>query len=290
MIHALVRTMIVLLIVCAGGVRAAPMVTVSSWLGPAYTSADAGLASQNAVQAAYQGLSTYGTANTPSYYAGAITSANAAELVMTNGFNAWKGFTSPTGVYASQNGNEAAFLGIVYGNGTQISPSEISFTATSDDPGNVLGFDYTFTGYGTDQFGTTVLGVIYDHSGNVLITSGLPTKKVDAIFIAGLYNGLLADCVGCSEANQQQAILDAVNALPQGVTDYSGTFLWSPGGGGGVSSSIAQIASQLSQLDAVEAAAHLQITNGTVAEPPSFAVLPVLLLAGLFFTRKHFGK
>lgn len=260
-------------------VAGATAVTASGWLGPSYVSPDAGTASQNAVQALYQGVNAYGTPDTPGYYAGPVSSLNASQMVGSPNFFSWNGQPNPSGPYENQFGNAAAFAAAVDGQGVKISLSQMAFTATSSDPTNYLGFDYAFTGYGTDQYGTTVLGVVHGPNGDTLVTSGGSNQQVDALYIAGVFNSLWATCNACTEDEDLQAILAAESALPQGVTDYTGSFIWNPGGGGIPNNNVRDYAP-----DVVTGIADLRISNGNIPEPGTL-VLTLLPLGFLMLSR-----
>lgn len=222
----------------AGVAHATPTIQVTPWLAPnAYGSPDWPTAEANAVQAMYQGVSSYGTPGTPGYFE-AQSYVTAAEAIVT-GFNSWRGQVDPGIVFGAlfgpQYGSRMTFGLAAYGNGDKISISGLGFSATSTDPFNALGFAY---GPGSYNYGTGYIGVLYGADGvlgggdDTFITSGSSDQKVDAIFGRGSGNSFAAYCAGCSLADQQAAI-DAVAAYLGTDFEFEGTYTLDGGSGSG---------------------------------------------------------
>jgi hypothetical protein len=116
------------------------------------------------------------------------------------------------------------FAVAINGRGTQISISQLSFFATSTDPGNALAFAFLT---GTYNYGTGYMGVLKGADGNlgtgddIFVTSGDNTQLVDAIYGRGSGNSFAAYCPGCS-ISQQQAAIDA--ATPGSPYQFTGTY------------------------------------------------------------------
>ena len=96
--------------------------------------------------------------------------------------------------YGAEEGNRMHFGLLVLGNGTQFSISELSFAATSTDPGNALAFGYA-GGYG---YSTGYVGLNYGPDGikgtadDFLVTSGPNTQLVDELYGRGSGNSFAA--------------------------------------------------------------------------------------------------
>lgn len=217
------------LTMAASAVQAAPTITVVPWLAPnAFGSPSFAAAQTNAVQAMYQGLATFGTPGTPSYFA-ANSTVTSAQAVVT-GFPSWLGQVDPGTVFgagfAAEGGNRMTFGLGINGKGTQFSISQLSFAATSTDPLNALAFAYVTGDY---DYGPGYQGVLVGVDGvlgtgdDVFITSGLNTQLVDALYARGSGNSLAAYCAGCSLADQQAA-LDAKAASPGQDFSFTGTY------------------------------------------------------------------
>ena len=204
-------------------------VQVTPWLAPnAYGSPSFAAAEANAVQAMYNGLSTYGASGPTQFQAN--SNVTSAEAIVT-GFPSWMGQTDPGTVfgpaYANELGNRMTFaLGIVASVDQQISISELSFSATSTDPYNALAFGWAAGSY---NYGTGYMGVLKGADGilgtadDVFITSGPSTQLVDAIFGRGSGNSFDAYCTSCSLADQQAA-LNASAAYPGTPFQFTGTY------------------------------------------------------------------
>jgi hypothetical protein len=164
------------------------------------------------------GLSSYGTG--PAAFNAQTTSINPSQGIVT-GFNSWMGVADPTGAYASELGNRMSFAVAILDAGSQFSISELSFSATSSDPGDGLGFGW---GVGEYDYSDSYVGVIFNSGGpNTYITSGPNTQLVDAVYGRGSGNSYAAYCPGCSTSDEQAAI-DAVAADPGTPFTFTGTY------------------------------------------------------------------
>jgi hypothetical protein len=184
----------------------------------------------NAVQAMYQGASSYGDPNAPTYFH-AQSVVSASEGIVT-GFPSWKGSADPGAkfgaAYANELGNRMSFSLRVTGDDQQISISQLSLTMMSSDPANGLGFTFAAGGY---NYSADYQGVLMGMDGmlgtgdDVFITSGANTQLVDAIVGRGSGNSFAAYCTGCTVAQQQQAIDDAASYWTQfGGGTFTGTY------------------------------------------------------------------
>lgn len=221
-----------------GGAHASLLVTVTPWLAPnAFGSPNFGTAEANAVQAMYQGVSSYGTAGTPGYFQAQAT-VTSAEAIVT-GFPSWLGRVDPGTVFgpafANELGNRMTFAVRIDGNGSQISIDQLAFSATSTDPFNALAFGFAAGSY---QYGSGYMGVLKGVDGilgtadDTFVTSGLSSQLVDEIVGRGSGNSFAALCPGCSLADQQAAI-DAVAAYPGQDFTFTGTYTLDGASGSG---------------------------------------------------------
>jgi hypothetical protein len=184
----------------------------------------------NAIFALENGLSSYGMPGTPQYYQQESTIAP-NQMVVT-GFPSWLGQADPGTVFgapfANELGNRPLFGLVVNGNGTPISISELGFSASSDDPGNLLGFGF---GTGSYNYSSNYLGIIFGSGGPTFITSGPNTQLVDEIVGRGSGNAFDTYCPGCTIA-QQQAAIDALASNFDGMTGFTGTYTLTDSSGG----------------------------------------------------------
>jgi hypothetical protein len=199
-------------------------ITVDTWLAPnAFGSPSFSTAEANAVQGMMNGGVATGSGP------GAFTpqsNVTSAQVVVT-GFNSWLGVAGPTGAYAAELGNRMTFAVSVIGSPTSMfSISQMSFNATSTDPGNALAFGNAAGAY---NYGTGYVGVLFGADGKLgggddtLVTSGPNTQLVDALFGRGSGNSFAALCPGCTLA-QQQAAIDDVAAYPGSPFTFTGTY------------------------------------------------------------------
>lgn len=212
----------------------------------------------NALYALENGLSSYGDPNSPTYYS-QNSSLTYNQLIAT-GFPSWMGMANPGTVfgpaYANELGNREHFGLVINGNGQQFSISELSFTASSSDAGDLLGFSY---GAGSYNYSSDYVGGIWNGSGYTLVTSGPSTQLVDVLWSRGSGNTDAAYCTSCTTA-QQQAAIDSTLA-----TDYTAPF------------SFTGVYSLVDQSGATIADGSATVNVGPVPEPATLT----LLLCGL---------
>jgi hypothetical protein len=169
---------------------------------------------------------TNGDPSLPSYYAAQTVPLTPFDLIVT-GFASWHGVADPGTVfgaaYANELGNRVHFGLDIDGQGTQFSISQLSFTETSNDPGNLLGFGF---GTGSYNYSSNYVGIVYGPGGPTYITSGPNTQLVDRLVGRGSGNAFAAYCPGCTVA-QQQAAINAVLPSFAGMTQLTGTYTWS---------------------------------------------------------------
>jgi len=132
-----------------------------------------------------------------------------SSAVVTN-FPSWLGVADPnTPLYSNEYGNRLHFSLTVSDNGNtayRFSISQLSFVATSSDPGNVLGFSF---GAGSYTYSASVVGVVDNPDGSVTyITSGPNTQVVDGVYLRGSGNGL--EALTTDGQSTFQADIDAV--------------------------------------------------------------------------------
>lgn len=147
----------------------------------------------NAVYAIENGLSTYGSG--AARY-DALTSGSNVDFrsVLATGFESWRGVAAPNvPLYSGEYGNRMHFGVRVLGNGTKFSASEIGFSASSTDSGNILGFSFA---PGIFTYNVANVGINYGLDGvkgggdDTIITSGLNTQLVDEFIGRGPGNTL----------------------------------------------------------------------------------------------------
>lgn len=224
---------VILAVACeAGAAQAGVQITVTPTLAPnAFGSPSWAAWQANAINALYTGQSSIGAAGTPIFYQ-AQSNVTAQQGIVTT-FASWMGKADPGAAYgaafAGEGGNRYTFGVTVVGtDGTQFSISELGFDAVSNDAGDILGFSYApgpVTGF---DYGASYEGVLYGADGKLgggddtFITSGADTQLVDAIIGRGAGNSLPADCLGCTTAQQQQAIADTANHPD--LTQFTGAY------------------------------------------------------------------
>jgi hypothetical protein len=182
----------------------------------------------NAISALRTGATSAGTSGTPTYYQ-AQNVVDGRQTIVT-GFPSWLGQADPGTVFgpafANELGNRMHFGLYINGNGTQFSISQLSFSASSNDPANLLGFGFNQGDY---DYNAGYVGILKGSDGmlgtadDVYITSGANTQLVDALVGRGSGNSQDAYCSGCSIADQQAAIDEGFAKL-QGITEFTGTY------------------------------------------------------------------
>jgi hypothetical protein len=202
----------------------ATTIDVTPWLAPnvfgspSYVTAEA-----NAIYALYNGLSSYGAAGPTQF--NAQSNVTSAQAVVT-GFASWNGQAAPSAPYQNELGTRMLFGLVINGGESQFSISQLSFAATSTDPGNGLAFGF---GAGSYNYGAGYQGILKGQDGllftsdDTFVTTGLNTQLVDGLVGRGSGNAFAAYCPGCSVA-QQQAALDAVVAYPGSDYTFTGTY------------------------------------------------------------------
>jgi hypothetical protein len=199
---------------CAAGVFADPIsITVTPSLAPnAFGSPSFGDYQANAISALTSGSSTAGNPALPSYYSAVTGPLAVSQNIVTN-IPSWNGTSNPGGAfgaaYANEYGNRLHFGLHIVGNGAQFSISELSFTATSSDLTNSLGFAFP-NGYG---YGAGYVGLSYGADGikgtadDQLITGGSSDQLVNELFGRGSGNAWEVDD-SSGNAQQQQLAID----------------------------------------------------------------------------------
>lgn len=166
---------------------------------------------------------TAGDPSLPSYYAAQTTPVEATDLVVT-GFPSWLGQADPGDVFgaafANEYGSRLHFGVVMNGNGAKFSISELTFTETSNDPANLLGFRFAPGSY---NYSTNYVGIIDSVNGPTYITGGPNTQLVDRVVGRGSGNGVAVYCPACTVEQERLAILDALPAF-DGMTKLTGTY------------------------------------------------------------------
>jgi len=180
----------------------------------------------NAIYALENGLTTYGAPG-PAQYNVAPSSLSVSNNVVT-GFASWNGVAAPTGAYANEYGNRLQFGLDIKGNGTLISIDQLSFSATSTDPGNTLGFGF---GAGSYSYSSSYVGWDYgaDHVrgtlDDIFVTSGPASQLVDEI--VGRGSGNAWDTYESDPGPTDQDRINNVPGLfdlPSTPFDFTGTY------------------------------------------------------------------
>jgi hypothetical protein len=225
----------------AGQAKAGLVIQVTPSLAPnAFGSPSYADYVTNAVTALETGASSNGTPNTPSYYQ-AITNGSTidAKQDIVTGFASWLGQADPGTAFgpafASELGNRLLFglSAVESSNADMFAIADLSFTATSSDPGNSLGFGFA---QGTYNYSSDYVGVIYgaggasDVSHYTFVTSGPNTQLVNAVFGRGsgnAYEALSSD----PGATNQDKINNVIASIPSET--FSATYTINGVSGGG---------------------------------------------------------
>ena len=187
----------------------------------------------NTISALRNGTSSAGTPGTPSFYQQIAAGSNlpTSSIIVTN-FPSWLGNADPAGTYgaayANEIGNRLLFSLTLQGTlGTTFSISQLSFTGTSSDAGNQLGFSFAAGSY---QYGIDYVGINYgaDHlaggigvNADTIITSGPNTQLVDVLYGRGSGNAFQVLSSDPGATNQER--IDLV-ALAAGSFTFTGTY------------------------------------------------------------------
>jgi hypothetical protein len=198
-----------------------PWVAPNVFGSPSYAAAEA-----NAIYALYHGLNSHGAAGPTQF--NAQSNVTSAEVVVT-GFNSWRGVASPGAPFQSELGNRMLFGLVIDGQGSQFSISQLSFAATSSDPGNLLAFGFNAGQY---NYGAGYQGILKGTDGilftsdDQFITSGLNTQLVDGLVGRGSGSSFAAYCQlpNCTSPAQWQAQIDDAAAYPGTAFTFTGTY------------------------------------------------------------------
>ncbi|HLK68505.1 MAG TPA: hypothetical protein VKU19_33965 [Bryobacteraceae bacterium] len=181
----------------------------------------------NAVTALENGQTSAGIPATPSYYQQQST-IGIDQMIVTN-FPSWLAQADPGTVFgsafANELGNRPLFGVIINGDGQKISIDQLTFTASSNDPGNLLGFTF---GAGSYNYSSNYVGIINGPGGPTYITSGPNTQLVDEIVGRGSGNAEAALCTSCT-IPQEQAAIQAAQFGFAGMTQFTGTYMYGDG-------------------------------------------------------------
>jgi hypothetical protein len=157
------------------------------------------------------------------------TQLNVKDVVVT-GFESWRGVAAPnTPQYSGEYGNRMHFGVKIDGQGSQVSISQLSFTGSSTDPNNSLGFTFNQGDY---NYGIGWVGHLKGAdntlwtSDDVLINSGANTQLVDGI--AGRGSGNSLDIYATDPGATNQAKIDNVfnvwGIQPNSEFAFTGTY------------------------------------------------------------------
>jgi hypothetical protein len=206
------------LVVASVPVKADIVIDVVPWLAPnAFGSPSFSGAEANAVQGMMNGGVATGSGPTAFIPQSNVTSAQA----IVTPFPSWMGVAGPAAPFAAELGNRMTFAGSIIDTGGTFSISQLSFNATSSDPGNVLGFGFAAGSY---SYGSGYVGVVNGPGGPTFITSGPSTQLVNERFFRGSGNSRAAnDCPGCTVA-QEQAQIALAAAFFTTDTTFTGTY------------------------------------------------------------------
>lgn len=175
---------------------------------------------QNSVAGQINGIPTFGPTGPTQYNAIPNGSVIPYNNVIVTGFPSWMGVADPGSHFGAQYANELgnrlhAGLSVIGSDGEQFSISQLSFTMTSSDVDNSLGFSFAAGSYNySDQY----VGILYGPNGvlgggdDTFITSGLNDQLVDALFGRGSGNAWAVYNTDPG-TTQQDKIDNAVNGL-----------------------------------------------------------------------------
>jgi hypothetical protein len=183
----------------------------------------------NDIYALQHGLTAYGTPGTPAYFE-EVSAVDPKNVTVTS-FASWMGTSDPGTAFgpafAHELGNRAAFPLFIDGGGATFSISELSFTASSSDAGDVLGFSF---GQGSYAYSNQYVGGIINPDNSITYVTGGPSNQlVNFLWGRGSGNGLWPCDPGspnpppCTTPAEQQAAIDSLAAQLAGQS-YTGTY------------------------------------------------------------------
>jgi hypothetical protein len=198
-----------------------PWVAPNVFGSPSYAAAEA-----NAIYALYHNLNSHGAAGPTQF--NAQSNVTSSEVIVT-GFNSWRGVASPGAPFQSELGNRMLFGLVIDGQGSQFSISQLSFAATSSDPGNLLAFGFNAGQY---NYGAGYQGILKGQDGilftgdDQFITSGLNTQLVDGLVGRGSGSSFAAYCQlpNCTSPAQWQGQIDEAAAYPGSSFSFTGVY------------------------------------------------------------------
>lgn len=176
----------------------------------------------NATHGIEFGQTTVGTPGTPGYYEALANQNLYVSQNCVTSFPSWLGKADPGTAFGTQfsaeYGNRLHFGLHIFGNGQKISISMLSFSATSSDPGNYLGFSFGTGDYG---YSSNYYGIDYGPDGvkgggdDTYIYGGASNQLVDEIVGRGSGNAFWPDYGDPVMLPPTQATIDAfVKTMP----------------------------------------------------------------------------
>jgi hypothetical protein len=227
----------------------------------------------NAISALENGLTSSGDPGLPSHYQ-QQSSITGSEILVTS-FPSWMGNADPAThfgpAFANELGNRPLFGLVIQGNGTRFSLANLSFAATSTDPGDSLGFSFGAGSYG---YGPDYVGIILGAGGPTYVASGPNTQTVDVLVGRGSGNALwpcgTGDPLPCTTVAEQQAALDWWAHSGGSNWSFTGTYTLGDGNGGTLATG----------------SGTFDITSAPEASTPLLVAGGVLVLLGLSRRRR----
>jgi PEP-CTERM motif len=199
----------------------------------------------NAIYAAENDLSNYGTPGTPAYFQTVTMGTNSSNIVTS--FPSWNGVANPGSPYSGEYGNRLTYILVATDStGQNISLSQLTGTMKSSDPGNTFGFSFNWaTGtltYGSKSFSfptsysANQIGLINNVSGPpTVVASGAATQVVNELVVVGLGNALANTSSPCSSLPASQAAISCVEAQYNALIPFNVTATYALNGGTGIS-------------------------------------------------------
>lgn len=161
-------------------VQVVPSLAPNAFGGPSFDGYAA-----NAVTALENDLTSYGDANSPTYYQAAPHALWPYQNIVT-GFTSWNGQANPTGAFANEYGNRLHFGLHVYSldHSFVFSLADLRFEMKSTDGANKFGWVDGFSA--TDEYSAKRVGIWYDENGTPnYITSGPADQPVNELVYVG---------------------------------------------------------------------------------------------------------